>query len=344
MRPAIQSLLRSLGAVGLGLVVLTVTLGILGYDPIAALGALGRGAFGSWYAWTSATLVRAVPLIVVGLGMCLAFRAGALNIGGEGQFAAGAIAATAIGLSVGSWPAPLAWLVVSLGSVAAGMAWVLVPVGLKLRFGVLEVITTLLLNFVAEGVVSLMVQGPLQEPQGIYPQSAPIPASVRLPVLPGTRLHLGFVIAVVLAVLLWLVISRSRWGFRLRAVGESPAAAAVAGRIPVARVQAAALIGSAGLAGLAGGLEVSGVTYTLYQNLSPGYGFTGIAVALVARLHPLAVIVAGLGFGALEAGASGMQRDAGIPSVAVNVVQATIIVLAMLSLQRGRGAQAEASA
>ena len=343
MNPAGRAVLRSLGAAGFGLGLLAVTLALLGYDPVLALGALGRGAFGSWYALTSATLVRAVPLILVGLGMCLAFRAGSLNIGGEGQFYAGAIAATAIASAVGSWPGPLGWLTVWVGATIAGMLWVLVPVGLKLRFGVLEVITTLLLNFVAEGLVSLMVQGPLQEPQGIYPQSAPIPLPTRLPILPGTRLHIGLLLAVSLAIGMWIVLTRTRWGFRLRAVGEAPQAAAVAGRISVGRMQGAALIGSAGLAGLAGGVEISGVTYALYQNLSPGYGFSAIAVALIARLHPLGVIVAGVGFGALEAGASGMQREAGVPAVAVNVVQAAIIILAIVGLNRSRSRLAEAA-
>jgi len=316
--------------------VLAATLAVLGFDPVAGLAALGRNSVGSWYAWSSATLVRAIPLIIIGLGLGLAFRAGAFNIGAEGQFAAGAIAATGTAMVMGSWPGPVSWVATAAVSTVAGALWVLIPVVLKLRLGVLEVISTLLLNFVAEQMVSWMVQGPLQEPQGIYPQSAPIPADVRLPVLAGTRLHLGVVWVILLGTVLWIVIGRTRWGFRLRAVGEAPVAASVAGRIPVGGVQAAALLLSGGLAGLAGGLEVTGVTYSLYQNLSPGYGFTAIAVALIARLHPLGIIVAGVGFGALEAGASGMQREAGIPAVAVNVVQATIIIVALLALRKRR--------
>lgn len=302
-----------------------------GYDPGLALGALWRGAFGSGDAFASATLVRAVPLIVLGLGVALAFRAGALNIGGEGQFLAGAMAAAWAGLHVAGWPAPFAIGAVWLAAITAGLLWVAVPVLLKLRFGVLEVISTLLLNFVADSAVSYAVTGPLQEARGVYPQSDPIATAARLPVLPGTRLHAGLVVALVLAVGLWLVVSRTRWGFRLTAVGLGPRAAAVSGRIPAARVLGAALLGSGALAGLSGGIEVTGVTYSLFQNLSPGYGFTAIAVALLARLNPLGVVATGVLFGALEAGAQGMQREAGVPAVLVSAVEATIILVVVLA-------------
>lgn len=336
-------LLAPLVAVGLGLAALALGLVLLGFDAGQSLAALWRGAFGSWYAVTSATLVRAVPLIVVGLGIALAFRAGAFNIGAEGQFYAGAIAATWVGVSVGSWPPPAAIGAVLVAGAVAGTAWVLPAVVLKIRFGVLEVISTLLLTFVAEALASWMVQGPLQEARGVYPQSDPIAVAARLPAIPGSRLHLGLLLALGLAVLLWVGFGRTLWGFRLRAVGEAPRAAAVAGRIPVKRVVGAALLWSGTLAGLAGAMEVGGVTYALYQNLSPGYGFTGIAVALLARLHPLGVVAAGLLFGALEAGASGMQREAGVPAVAVYIVQATIIVTVVLSLSRTRLTRAEAA-
>src|SRR5262245_33892456 len=154
------------------------------------MGALWRGAFGSWYALTSATLVRAVPLILIGLGIALAFRAGALNIGAEGQFYAGAIAATWIGLMLGGWPRLLALPLLLAAALTAGLLWAALPIVLRLRFGVLEVISTLLLNFVAEALVSWMVQGPLQESKHIYPQSDMLPLAARLPMLPGSRLHL----------------------------------------------------------------------------------------------------------------------------------------------------------
>ncbi len=320
-----------LAAVVLGVAVLAAGLQAAGYDAVAALAALWRGAFGSWSALTSATLVRSVPLVVIGLGIALAFRAGALNIGAEGQFYAGAIAATWVGLHMAQQPPALAVGLLLTTATIAGAAWVVIPVWLKLRFDVLEVISTLLLSFIAESLVSLMVQGPLQESQHIYPQSDPIAASARLPLFPGTRLHAGLLLAVVAAVGLWYLFRRTLWGFRLRAVGTGPRAAALSGGIDADRTAAVALLGSGALAGLAGGIEVSGVSYALFQNLSPGYGFTAIAVAMLARLHPLGVLATGILFGALEAGAGAMQRDAGVPAVAVYVVEAVVILVVLLA-------------
>jgi general nucleoside transport system permease protein len=331
MGRAIRPLLTAGLALGAGFLVLALGLALAGYDPVLALGALWRGVFGSWYAFGSGTLVRAVPLIVLGLAVGLSFRAGVFNIGAEGQFYAGAMAATWVGLHVATWPAPLAVGAVWGAAAVAGVAWIALPVVLKLKWGVLEVISTLLLNFVAEILVSFAVTGPLQEAQRVYPQSDPIADSARLPTLGGSRLHLGLLLAFVLALLLWWVQARTRLGFRLKAVGLGPLAAEISGRIPVQRMLALALLLSGALAGLGGGVEISGVTYSLFQNLSPGYGFTAIAVALLARLHPLGIVATGLLFGALESGALGMQREAGVPAVAVQVAEAIIILVVLLA-------------
>jgi simple sugar transport system permease protein len=320
-----------LAAVGSGVLVLAVALWAAGYDPLLALDALWRGAFGSPDALLSALLPRAIPLITIGLGIGLAFRAGALNIGAEGQFYAGAIAATWIGLSLESWPRMVAVPIVLAASLGAGLLWAAVPALLRLRFGVLEVISTLLLNFVAEALVSWMVQGPLQEAKHIYPQSDPLPVAARLPQLPGTRLHLGLLLALGLAGLLWLFARRTLPGFQLRATGANPLAAQVMGRVNTRWVFGLALGASGAMAGLAGGSEVSGTSFALFQNLSPGYGFTAIAVALLARLDPLATIGTGLLFAALEAGSSAMQRDAQVPSVVVSVAEAVIIMAVLLA-------------
>lgn len=333
-------------AIGAGFLVLALGLAVASYDPVLAMGALWRGAFGSWYAFGSGTLVRAVPLIILGLGTALAFRAGVFNIGAEGQFYAGAIAATWVGLQVAAWPGPLAVGAVWAAAALAGLAWVTLPVVLKVKWGVLEVISTLLLNFVAELLVSFAVTGPLQESQRVYPQSDPIADSARLPTLGGSRLHLGFLLALGLALFLWWLFTRTRAGFRLKAAGQGPLAAEISGRIPVRRVVALALLFSGALAGLGGGVEISGVTYALFQNLSPGYGFTAIAVALLARLHPPGIVATGLLFGALESGALGMQREAGVPAVAVQVAEAVIILVVLLAdvLARRAGARRPAAA
>jgi simple sugar transport system permease protein len=327
----VERFLPLVAAVLAGIAVLAVTLLATGHDPIIAMGAMWRGAFGSWDTILSAVLPRSIPLIIIGLGIGLAFRAGALNIGAEGQFYAGAIAATWAGLHLNGWPAPLAIAALLITSILAGVVWVAVPVLLRVRFGVLEVISTLLLNFVADALVSWMVQGPLQEAKRIYPQSDPIAVSARLPQVPGTRLHLGLLLAVVLALGLWLIYRRTLWGFQLRATGAGPLAARIAGRIDTNRMIATALLLSGGIAGLAGGTEVSGVSYALFQSLSPGYGFTGIAVALLARLDPLGTLATGLLFGALEAGAGGLQREAGVPAVLVYLIEAVIIIVVLLS-------------
>jgi general nucleoside transport system permease protein len=328
----VKPLYSAVAAVVSGLAALIIGLQLAGFNPAISLTALWSGSFGSWDAFTSATLVRAVPLILIGLGIAIAFRGGALNIGAEGQFYAGAIAATWVGLQLGPAPKVVAVSLLLIAAAVAGLLWVVIPVWLKLRFGVLEVISTLLLNFIAVSLVSLMVQGPLQERERIYPQSEAIPDAARLPLLlPGSRLHAGLVIALLAGVILWYVFARTLWGFQLRAVGLGPKAAEVSGRIDSQRLGAVALLLSGATAGLAGGVEVSGVAYALFQNLSPGYGFTGIAVALLGGLHPAGVVLAGILFGALQAGAGAMQREAGVPALTVNVVEAIIIIIALLA-------------
>jgi simple sugar transport system permease protein len=338
-----RTLAVPVGALSLGLGALYLGLAVSGYDAGLALGAMWRGAFGSTDAILSALLPRAVPLLLIGLGLGVAFGAGALNIGAEGQFYAGAIAAAWVGLRLQGWH-PVSAIVTTLSVAAvAGAAWAAVPTMLRLRFGVQEMITTLLLNFVADALVSWMVQGPLQESRHIYPESDPIVPASRLPVLPGTRLHLGFALALLAAAALAVVQRRTLWGFRLRATGANPVAAEIMGRVPVRAVLAQALLLSGAFAGLAGGTEISGVSYALYQNLSPGYGFTGIAVALLARLDAIGIIGTSILFAALEAGASGMQRDAGVPAVAVSVAEAVVIIAVLLAEAARRRRPAEAA-
>lgn len=275
-------------------------------------------------------LVRATPLILTGLAVAVAFRGGVLNIGADGQLLAGATAAAFVGVKiapfVGIGALPLALL---LGTLAGGL-WALIAAYLRTRFHVLEVISTIMLNFVAAYAVSYLVRGPLQEPTHIYPQTDSISAAAQLPrLLPGTRLHWGILIALLIAVTTWIIFRYTAAGFRLRATGANPNAAASAGRIATTRVTTWAFINSGMIAGLAGAIEVCGVTFALYENLSPGYGYTGIAVALLADLNPLGVVVTGILFGALESGASALQRDANIPSTVATVLEATVILLVM---------------
>ena len=284
-------------------------------------------------------LVRSTPLILTGLAVALVFRAGIFNIGAEGQFLVGAAASTALGVrwgpSFGTAIIPLALL----ASMAAGAVWAGIAAELKRRFHVLEIISTIMLNFIAIHLISFLVRGPLQEPTHIYPQTTSIPLTAQLPVIaPGTRLHLGFLLTIAIACALAWLLRHTAAGFRIRATGAGPTAAASAGMIDVAKVSRRVFLLSGSLAGLAGGIEVSGVTFALYENISPGYGYTAIAVALIAGLSPVGVIVSGIFFGVLETGATGLQRDFGIPAATATVIEALLVLLA-LALNQLRGSR-----
>jgi ABC-type uncharacterized transport system permease subunit len=313
-----------------------------------ALAAFWRGSLGSEYAIVSATLVRATPLVLTGLAVALAFRAGVFNIGADGQFLAGATAAATIGWLGTAWPDVAQRFVgipLTLAAGAAlGAAWAGIAAWLRRRFGVLEVISTLMLNFIALEAVAYLVRGPLQEPSRVYPQTSELAAGWHLPKLvPGSRLHAGFALAILLAIAAAWIVRATAGGFRMRAVGANPWAAASAGRIDVAAVTTRVFLVSGALAGIAGAVEVTGVTFSLYDNISPGYGYTAIAVALIAGLSPLGVIATSILFGALEAGAAGMQRDAGVPAVVATLVEATL-VLAVLAAQARHRATSESAA
>ena len=317
-----------LGVLLVALLAIAIALG--GFPVGAAMRALVGGSIGSWDALLSATLVRATPLLLTGLSVAVAFRAGVMNIGAEGQLLVGAAAATAVGVmspSLGAFTLPIELA----AAMTAGVAWSAVPAWLRQRFNVTEVISTIMMNFLAIHLVSYLVRGPLQEPTHIYPQSPALADVARLPVLiPGTRLHLGFAIAVALSLVLGWALRHTAVGFRVRAAGASARAAAEAGRIDVVRLTARVFLASGAIAGLAGGIELSGVTFALYDNLSPGYGYTAIAVALLAALRPVLVIPSSIVFGALNAGAAAMQRDTAVPAGYVDFIQA-LIVLALLA-------------
>lgn len=305
-----------------------------------ALVAFWDGAFGSGYAFWSATLVRATPLLLVGLAVAIAFRAGVLNIGAEGQLIVGAIGASLVAIALPASPSlVLIPLMMGAGALAGG-GWAGIAAWLRARFGVLEVISTIMLNFVALALISWIVRGPLQEPTKVYPMSESFADGARWPFLiPGQRLHLGILLGVGLAVGLWFVFTRTAVGFRIRALGAGPRAAASAGGVRTARLSAQVFVLSGAIAGLAGASEVGGVTWALYEGISPGYGYTAIAVALLARLDARGVIVTAVFFGALEAGGASMQRTAGVPAVAVQIITA-VVLLTVLAAARWRATRA----
>jgi simple sugar transport system permease protein len=305
-----------------------------GADPWSAIQALFVGSIGST-ANLSATLLKATPLLLTGAAVMLAFKSGVFNIGAEGQFLVGALAATVVGTA----PGPLLGrcVLVLLAGALAGAVWAVIAAGFRIGRGVNEVITTILLNFIALYLVSYAVDGPLQEAARQYPQSDPLPPAALLwrPIA-GSQLHVGVVLAFVMVPAVGALLTRTALGLRLRAAGSNAAAARLAG-FPVTRDLTVAFALSGALAGLAGAVEVAGVTGRLYERISPGYGYTAIAIALLGGLGSGGVIAAGLFFAALSAGAGAMERSAGVSSVLVLAVQgATLLVIAMLDLSTWR--------
>lgn len=295
-------------------------------SPLAVAAALGRGAFGSKDSIAN-TLIQTTPLLLTGLGVGLAFKGRLFNIGAEGQFLLGAVCATAVGIQ--KLPAPVLLPTVLVAGALGGALWSGLAAALKLWRGVQEVLSTLLLNFVAIQLVAWMVRGPLQEAAKQFPQSDKLAIPGRLAFLwPGTQLHQGFLLALILAVVVWAYLSKTASGFALRAVGAGAEAAEAAG-ISVAKTTWGTFLLSGALSGLAGAVQLCGVTYFLADPYSKGYGYTAIAVALLANLSPLWIIVTALFFGALTAGATEVQ-SAGVSSVVIQVLQA-VTLLAMLA-------------
>ncbi|MFM7321759.1 MAG: ABC transporter permease [Armatimonadota bacterium] len=317
--------------VGIALLTLFGVVRAAGAAPSAVVAALVRGAFGSTYNTTN-TLVQMVPLLLTGLGVLVAFRGRLFNIGAEGQFTVGAIAATAVGTS--ALPGPLLLPLCLIAGTAAGALWSGIAGGLRHFRGVQEVLSTLLLNFVAAQLLAWMVRGPLQEAAGQFPvsDSVKVPARFTL-LLPGTLLHSGLIVALVLLIGVGVHLRYGAGGFALRSVGANAEAARAAG-LPVDRIRWATFLLSGGLCGIAGALQICGVTYYLADPYSKGYGYTAIAVALLAGLSPLALLPSALFFGALAASAAEIQT-AGVSSVFVQVLQA-VVLAALLAIGRVR--------
>jgi simple sugar transport system permease protein len=333
MRALIARVVPSLLALAGAFIVSGLIIAVAGRDPLAAFSALIGGAFGSLDS-LSEVGVKTCPLLLAGLAVAVSFQAGVWNIGAEGQLLMGALAVAAVGTRVGSLPG---WMGLSASLLLAGIAgaaWAGIAAQLKLRRNVNEVISTVMLNFVAAGLIGYLVQGPLMEAAGRYPQTDAIASALWMPRLAPYRVHLGLVIALLAAGAMQLLLYRTVAGYEMRAAGLNAEAARLAG-IDVPRRLLFALMLSGALAGLAGGIEVSAVTRRLYERFSPGWGFTAIAVGLLGRLSPMGVVVSAVLFGALDAGSNAMQRSAGVSSVLVSIIQATVILF-LVALERGR--------
>jgi simple sugar transport system permease protein len=317
-------------AVPLAMLVGAIMLLFLKVNPLTAFGALFQGAFGDVSAITQ-TLVKATPLLLVGLGICIAFRGGVINIGGEGQLIAGALAASAIALSIPDMSRIALLPLAVLGGAVAGGLWGGIPGILKARLGVNEILTTVMMNAIALQLSNYLLRGPMIDPAEIaagtrIAQSALLPKAVWLTrLVPRTLLHSGAIIALVLAVIVYIFLWRTTIGYRIRAVGLNPDAAKYAG-IRVQFYQAISLILGGAFAGLAGAVEVMGVQHRMLEGLSGGYGFSGIVAALFGKLHPLGAIPASVLFGGLLVGGNKMQRAVQVPSALIDTMLGLVVL------------------
>jgi simple sugar transport system permease protein len=321
-----------LAAFGVSLAVAALLVMWSGASALGTFALVLKGAAGSQFALLE-TLTRSTPLIFTGLAAAVAFRAKLWNIGGEGQLYIGAVLTAVLGTGLLPLPAPLLVPILLVAGAIGGALTLLGPTLLKNRFGVDEVVTTLLLNFIVVLLVSLLLDGPLKDPMGLgWPQSPKVFPEAALPKLvQGKRLHAGFLLAIAAALAVWFINARTTLGYEMRAVGHNPRAARFLG-MPVDGVLLKTALLSGGLAGLAGVSEVAGLKGNLTLDLSPGFGYSGIVVAMLAMLHPLGVIAAAIFVAGMFVGADAMSRSAGVPNYIADVMVATSLLTMVVAM------------
>ncbi len=328
--PISLAVIAPLFAIGLALLLCIPLISWTGVPALQSYGVMLKGSLGSGFA-LSETLSRATPLMFTGLAVAVAFRAKFWNIGAEGQFYMGAIAATLIGTGLLNLPAFLMLPLIFIAGFIFGGLLLLIPAILKTRIQVDEVVTTLLLNFVVLLFVSYLVEGPLKDPAALgWPQAAPMIAQASLPKLIG-RTHLGLIVAILCAIVVWVLNSRAVLGYRMKAIGANQLAALFAG-IPINRVILSTALLSGGLAGMGGVSEVAGLKGYLSLDLSPGFGYTGIIVAMLAQLHPIGVLFSAIFIAAIYVGADSMSRSANLPSYLADVIVSASLLCMLVSI------------
>lgn len=315
-----------LGAV-IALLIGVLLIALAGSDPLTSYLALLRGAFGGSRQLTE-TVLKTIPLLVIGLGLTVAFKARVWNIGAEGQYYIGALLGSFVALKFSTLPATLLIPAILLAGLVGGALWALIPALLRTRRGMSEIISTLMLNYVAIFLVEYMARGPLKDPDGFLPETAQFAKAARLPVLFGTRIHIGVIIALLLIPLVYMLIWRTPIGFRLRAIGSKASVAQFAG-VNVHFGIIFVLLFSGALAGLTGIMEVSYLHTRLKGTISGGYGFSGILVALLGRLHPVGVFFAAIFFAALSIGAESMHTLTGLPATLADAIQALVVLFVL---------------
>jgi simple sugar transport system permease protein len=312
-------LLSVVAALALGALFLSLT----GRDPVEVYGAMFKGALGSSYGLAE-TVVKGIPLMLCALGISVAFRMQLWNIGAEGQFYMGAFAASWLPLTFPDLPAFVMLPGMFVLGCAAGGLWGLGPAMLRARWKVNEIITTLMFNYVAILWVDYLVYGPWKDPKGFnFPLSAKFPAAAALPTFGTSRVHVGLVLAILLAGVFWVVFAKSRWGYEIKVIGSSEQAARYAGMDIKGNIYRVMLLSGA-VCGLAGMTEVSGIVGRLQPGLSPGYGYTAIIVAWLSKLHPAAILIVAVLFGALQVGGFFVQTM-GVPASVSAMLQGAVL-------------------
>jgi ABC-type uncharacterized transport system permease subunit len=333
---ALFGFLESVAAVAVAGVIGALILLLTGHDPLAAYGALAERLF-LRSTGASEAIVRAAPLLLAGAAVLVAVRAGVWNIGIDGQVVAGALTcAVAAESLVGRVPDPLMWTGGAVAALAAGSLWALVPGLLRARLGLNEIITTIMLNYVALSLASWLVKGPLRAPALVAPQTPLIPRTDRLPMLGDTRLHFGVLAALVVAVIVGYVLHASRFGFELGVVGERPRVARYA-LLPVRRLLLVAFLLSGALAGLAGANDVLSTRGTFQADWNPGYGLAAFALVFLGRRRAVGLVPAALLLGALAYGADILPRAAGVAPAFFDLLEGLILaVLALAAVASGQ--------
>lgn len=318
-------LVTSLAAIAAAMILGGIFLLMRGKDPVAAYAMLVSRGLGTSYG-IAETLIHMAPLLIVSAGLVIALRAGVWNIGIDGQLMVGALfAGVAASAVAGHVSNPLMWLVAALAGMAGGLLWALVPGLLRVRWGLNEIITTLMMNYVALNVTSWLVKGPVKDPSVVPPQTRLIPKELRLPAIPGTEVHIGLLVGLVAVVLAAILFRNTVLGFMLDVVGKNRQAAIHAG-MPVNWLVLVALLASGAFAGLAGANDILGVKGLFQGNWNPGYGFAAFALVYLARLNPLWIIPFAFFLSFLTIGGEMMARPLGIPTYFVEVLEGLMLL------------------
>lgn len=307
-------------AVGTGLILLSDA------NPVEAYSNFFRGIFGNLNGFCE-VFVKATPLIFTGLGCAVAFRTGFFNIGAEGQFYVGALAAAGVALGLPQIPGAARIILALAAGFLAGGVWALIAALFKAKLGISEIIVTIMLNYIAINLIGIAVRTFLMDPSGSVPQSAKIDPSVQLAqILPPTRLHVGFLIAVASVALIWFLLQKTTLGYEIKVVGFNKRAAACNGISVMKNIVISAFL-SGGLAGLVGVVEVLAIQKKLLEGISSNCGYTAVLVALLAGNHPVGVMFVAVGMAAMQVGANTMQRQLGVPSAIVDILVGLVVLL-----------------